>query len=164
MYRSKRDILSSRTSTKGRNFVPGLVPMRQKVVPRANREALAGFIRPPLQLGLVKPGTDFRHEVLAPLVPLIGALHVLLVATTGEPIAASRTPLRLKEINPVFVHEQLGNTPSSWGPTRKIHGNLYFFVQIVQIMCSLPRIFSTSGQCASPCLRGVVFLALSFQS
>ncbi len=41
-----------------------LVPMRQKVVPRANREAIAGFIRPPLQLGLVKPGTDFRHEVL----------------------------------------------------------------------------------------------------
>ncbi len=39
--------------------------MRQKVVPRANREAIAGFIRPPLQLGLVKPGTDFRHEVLA---------------------------------------------------------------------------------------------------
>ncbi len=38
--------------------------MRQKVVPRANREAIAGFIRPPLQLGLVKPGTDFRHEVL----------------------------------------------------------------------------------------------------
>ncbi len=40
--------------------------MRQKVVPRANREAIAGFIRPPLQLGLVKPGTDFRHEVLVP--------------------------------------------------------------------------------------------------
>jgi len=38
--------------------------MRQKVVPRANREAIAGFIRPPLQLGLVKPGTNFRHEVL----------------------------------------------------------------------------------------------------
>jgi len=50
-----------------------LVPMRQKVVPRANREAIAGFIRPPLQLGLVKPGTDFRHEVLG--------LHMLSVLT-----------------------------------------------------------------------------------
>jgi len=48
-----------------------LVPIRQKVVPRANREAIAGFIRPPLQPGLVKPGTDFRHEVLVrePIAP-----------------------------------------------------------------------------------------------
>ena len=36
-----------------------LVPMRQKVVPRAIKVAIAGFIRPPLQLGLVKPGREF---------------------------------------------------------------------------------------------------------
>ncbi len=35
----------------------------------ANEEASAGFIRSPLQLGLVKPGTIFRHEVLVPLLP-----------------------------------------------------------------------------------------------
>gem|GEM_PF-671598 len=55
-----------------------LVPMRQKVVPRANREAIAGFIRPPLQLGLVKPGTDFRHEVLGS--PWLGNSWLVLAA------------------------------------------------------------------------------------
>jgi len=48
-----------------------LVPMRQKVVPRARRVAIAGFIRPPLQLGLLKPGTNFRHEVLVLTISLL---------------------------------------------------------------------------------------------
>ncbi len=65
-----------------------LVPMRQKVVPRANREAIAGFIRPPLQLGLVKPGTDFRHEVL------VGGgetRHVLKARGTSEAFLTTST-------------------------------------------------------------------------
>ncbi len=38
--------------------------MRQKAVPSRTNEPFAGFIGPPLQVGRVKPCTNFWHEVL----------------------------------------------------------------------------------------------------